>query len=84
MTNSSNQILDEINDNEEFIEAQTFRIKSLEANSQRVEKLHHHIVDNDTDFNTQHTDEINILSVSNFKMQKLRCYVYIICSEFVF
>ena len=59
MTNSSNQILDEINDDEEFIEVQTFRIENFEANSRRTEKSRHYIADDDTDFNTQHIDKIN-------------------------
>ena len=67
MTNSSNQILDEINDDEKFIEIQIFRIESFEANSRRIEKSRHHIVDDDTNFNTQYTDEIN-----SFLSQQLR------------
>ena len=59
MTNSSDQILNEINDDEEFIKTQISCIESLEINSRRTEKSRHHIVDDDTDFNTQHTDEIN-------------------------
>ena len=34
MTNQSDQILDEINDDKKFIKVQTSRIESLEANSQ--------------------------------------------------
>ena len=52
MTNSLNQILDEIHDNEKFIEIQIFRIESLETNSRRTEKSCHYSVDDDTDFNT--------------------------------
>ena len=48
-----------MNDDEELIEAQTSRIKNLEANSKRIKKSRHHIVDDDTDFNTQHINEIN-------------------------
>ena len=59
MTNSSNQILDEINDDEKLIEIQTFRIENFEANSRKIEKSRHYIADDDTDFNTQHTDEVN-------------------------
>ena len=67
MTNSSDQILDEINDDEKLIKAQILRIESLEANSRRTEKSRHHIADDDTDFNTQHIDEIN-----SFLSQQLR------------
>ena len=48
-----------MNDDEKFIETQTSRIKSFETNSQKIKKSRHHIADDDTDFNTQHTDEIN-------------------------
>ena len=67
MTNQSDQILDEINDDEKLIEAQTSRIENFEENLRRIEKSRHHIADNDTDFNTQHTDETN-----NFLSQQLR------------
>ena len=59
MTNQSNQILDEINDNEELIKVQTSRIENFEANSQRIKKSRHHIADDNINFNTQHADEIN-------------------------
>ena len=67
MTNSSSQILNEINDDEKFIKIQTSRIENLEENSRRIEKSRHQIVDDDTDFNIQHTDEIN-----NFLDQQFR------------
>ena len=67
MTNSSDQILDEINNDEKLIKIQTSRIESFETNSRRIEKSRHHIADDDTDFNTQHTDEIN-----NFLSQQFR------------
>ena len=67
MTNSSDQILNEINDDEKFIEVQTSRIENFEANLRKTKKSRHHIADDDTDFNTQHTDEIN-----NFLNQQLR------------
>ena len=51
MTNSLNQILNEINDDKEFIEVQTSCIESFEANSQRIEKSRHYIVDDNTNFN---------------------------------
>ena len=59
MTNSSDQILNEINDDEKLIKAQISRIENFEANSRRTEKSRHYIADDDTDFNTQHIDEIN-------------------------
>ena len=59
MTNSLDQVLSKINDDEKLIKIQIFRIENLEANSRRIEKLRYHIVDDNTDFNTQHTDEIN-------------------------
>ena len=77
MTNSSNQILNEINDDEKFIEVQTLHIESFEANSRRIEKSYHHIVDDDTDFNTQHTDEINNSfnqQLRNAEVMMLRLY----------
>ena len=52
MTNLSNQILNEIHDNEKFIKVQISRIKSLEENSRRFKKSRHHIADNNTNFNT--------------------------------
>ena len=56
-----------MNNDEKFIKVQTSRIKSLEANSKKIKKSRHHIADDDTDFNTQHTDEIN-----SFLNQQLR------------
>ena len=56
-----------MNDDEKLIEVQTSRIESFEANSQRIKKSRHYIADDDTDFNTQHTDKIN-----NFFSQQLR------------
>ena len=67
MTNSSDQILNEINDDEELIETQISCIESLEANSRKIEKSRHYIFDDDTDFNTQHTDEINNLFSQQFR-----------------
>ena len=59
MTSQLNQVLNEVNDDEKFIEAQTFYIESFETNLRKIKKSRHHIVDDNTDFNTQHTDEIN-------------------------
>ena len=56
-----------MNDDEKFIEAQTSRIKNLEADSKKIKKSRHHIVDDDTNFNIQHINEIN-----NFLSQQLR------------
>ena len=65
MTNSLDQILDEINDDEKLIKAQTSHIENVETNLRRIEKLRHYIADDDTNFNTQHIDEIN----NSFKQQ---------------
>ena len=59
MTNQLNQILDKINDDEQSIKIQTFRIENFEENLRRIEKSRYHIADNDTDFNIQYVDEIN-------------------------
>ena len=48
-----------MNDDEKFIEVQILYIESSEENLRRIEKSCHYIVDNDTNFNAQHADEIN-------------------------
>ena len=59
MTNSSNEVLNKISDDEELIEAQTSRIENFKTNSRKTEKLCHNIADDNTDFSIQHIDEIN-------------------------
>ena len=64
-----------MNDDEKFIEVQTSRIKSLEANSKRIKKSRHHIADDDTDFNTQHINKIN----NSFSQQFRNAEVTMLC-----
>ena len=66
MTNSLNQIFNEINDDEKFIKAQTSCIENLEANSRKIEESRQYIANDNINFNIQYINEIN-----NFFNQQL-------------
>ena len=54
-----NSILNEINDDEKFIEAQTPRSESFEKNLKSIEKTRRRIADANTNSTTKQNDEIN-------------------------
>ena len=75
MTTSS--ILDEINDDEKFIEAQTPRFESFEENLRPIEETRRRIAGADTDSTTKQNNEINNLlsqQLRNAKTTMLRLH----------
>ena len=64
---TTNSILNEINDGEKLIEAQTSRSENFEENLKSIEKTRRRIADADINSTTKQNDEIN-----NFFSQQLR------------
>ena len=56
---TTDSILNEINDDEKFIEAQTSRSENFEKNLKSIEKTRRRIVDANIDSTTKQNDEIN-------------------------
>ena len=56
---TTNSILNEINENEKFIEAQTPRFESFEKNLKLIEKTRRRIADANTNSTTKQNNEIN-------------------------
>ena len=74
---TTNSILNEINDDEEFIEAQTSRSENLKKNLKSIEKTRKCIADANIDSTTKQNDEINNFfnqQFQNAKTTMLRFY----------
>ena len=84
MLDQTNRILNEVLEDEKFIEAHTSHSESLEENIRRSEKSRQRNAGENKDSTIQQNDEIIIFLDNNFEMQKRRCCVFKICSELVF
>ena len=56
---TTNSILNEINDDEKFIEAQTLRSENFEENLKLIEETRRRIANANTNSTTKQNDEIN-------------------------
>ena len=74
---TTDSILDEINDGEEFIETQTSRSENFEENLKLIEKTRKHIANANIDLTTKQNDKINSFfsqQLRNAKTTMLRLY----------
>ena len=84
MSDQTNRILNEICEDEKFIEVHTLYFESLKKNIRQSEKFRRCNVDENKDSTIQQNNEIIIFLINNFEMQKQRCCIFIICNELVF